>query len=175
MMYTEPSAGQCPQPHLLTRDTLRPRKGQLDNDVLSLAHGPLTDDRPPCRLQKLADLACAPCPPCPPCAPCAPCPPRYPLSDIHSGCWTRLGGECDSPVSRRQLRYGLRPGGIGRGFSPISIPSQSTCTFRMYHPDVQVPLRGASCVVPCTSPGPICSPFCHVSLMNLGRVGARKP
>lgn len=68
-MYIETLNRAASQPHLATRVTsgllwqpgslaawqILARGGQLDNDVLSLAHGPQTDDRPPCRLQKLAD------------------------------------------------------------------------------------------------------------------------
>lgn len=84
-----------------------------------------------------------------------------------------LGGECDSPVSRRQFRYGQRPGGIGR-LLPPSHPSPSTGTF----PDVPSQMsKGLSVLsslrvgwLSCTSSRPIYSPLRHVSL-NLGRVG----
>lgn len=172
MMYISPAAGQPPN-HTWRKEILLARGGQqLDNDVLSLAHGPQTDDRTP---MPLAETSTRPCLRTLPSWTT-----QVPSFRHPSGCLldTRLGGECDSPVSRRQLRYGQRPGGIRRLPSPICLPSHPhvppTCTFQMYRLDFHGPLRGASWAMPCTFLGPIYSPLCHVSL-NLGRVGARKP
>lgn len=154
MMYTSPSAGQPPN-HIWRKEILLARGGQqLDNDVLSLAHGPQTDDRTP---MPLAETSSRPCLhlACAPCAPCPPGPPRYPLSDIHLGaCWVLAGHGWEGSAAARCLGGNSdmgsgRVGNDGSGSFPHLPPIPSTCTLHMYLPDVpsRFPRASAWCVV----------------------------